>query len=125
MGDLSGARGGETIGTSAGVGGTTNIGVCGVGGMEVQVEGAAGSGAAVAMGSGIQSKLERSGEGNLGGGGGYKGWVGGLGVDVTLSREGAGTATASTALPVRCLQGTRTRHLAIRFPKTTRALPIY
>ena len=73
MGDLSGARVGEAIGISAGVGGTTDIGVCGVGGTEVQVEGAAGVGAMVAMGTGVQSKLEKSREGNLGGGGGGSG----------------------------------------------------
>ena len=124
MGDLSGARGGEAMGISAGIGSITNIGVRGVGGMEVWVEGAAGVGTAVATGSDVRSKAEASGEGNLGGGGGCKGWVGGLGVDVTFSREGAGTATASAALPARCLQGTHTHCLAICFPKTTRASPI-
>ena len=52
MGDPSGARAGEAMGISAGIGDTTNIRVRGVGGMEVWVEGAAaGVCAAVATGS--------------------------------------------------------------------------
>ena len=61
MGDPSGARGGDAMGISASIGSTTDIRVHGVGGTEVQVEGAARVGAAVAMG------------------------LGGLGVDITWS----------------------------------------
>ena len=73
------------MGISAGIGSTIDIGVCGVGGTEVWVEGtAAGVGAAVAMGSSVRSKSKKPREGNLGGGEGCECWVGGLEVDILL-----------------------------------------
>ena len=99
MGDLLGAKIQEVMGILAGMLDTINIGVCGVGGMEVWVVG-------VATEAGTKEESsKKSGVGNLGGRDGCCGWVGGWGVDNMMSQEWDSTATASAALPEHCLQG--------------------
>ena len=86
MVDTSGIREERVIGEvvsiakSASIGGITNIGVHRVGAAEVWV-----AGVEIGARVGVESKKEKFGVGNLGGGGSCQDLVGGLGVDVLVS----------------------------------------